>query len=241
MYLTRRFYILATAVILLIGGGYYYAPLYHAGLLALRLFGALVLADIALLYFRSGITAERHCPDRFSNGDDNEVDLRVESTYPFGIRLNVTDEIPFVFQRRDIDFRLRLKHNEGKNIKYNLRPTKRGVYGFGKIRVFVSTDIGLVQRRYTCGKEQNIKVYPSYLLLRQYELLAISNRLTDMGIKRIRHVGNNTEFEQIKDYVKGDDYRTINWKVSARNHQLMVNVYQDERSQQIFNVIDRGV
>ena len=240
MYLTRRFYILATAVILLIGGGYYYAPLYHAGLLALRLFGALVLADIALLYFRSGITAERHCPDRFSNGDDNEVDLRVESTYPFGIRLNVTDEIPFVFQRRDIDFRLRLKHNEGKNIKYNLRPTKRGVYGFGKIRVFVSTDIGLVQRRYTCGKEQNIKVYPSYLLLRQYELLAISNRLTDMGIKRIRHVGNNTEFEQIKDYVKGDDYRTINWKVSARNHQLMVNVYQDERSQQIFNVIDKG-
>ena len=100
MYLTRRFYILATAVILLIGGGYYYAPLYHAGLLALRLFGVLVLADIALLYFRSGITAERHCPDRFSNGDDNEVDLRVESTYPFGIRLNVTDEIPFVFQRR---------------------------------------------------------------------------------------------------------------------------------------------
>ena len=44
----------------------------------------------------------------------------------------------------------------------------------------------------------------------------------------------------IKEYVKGDDYRTINWKASARRHELMVNVYQDERSQQIYNVIDKG-
>jgi uncharacterized protein (DUF58 family) len=117
---------------------------------------------------------------------------------------------------------------------------RRGVYGFGKISVFASTFIGIVQRRYTCGDDKDVKVYPSFLMLRQYELLAISNRLTDLGIKRIRRVGHNTEFEQIKEYVKGDDYRTINWKASARRHQLMVNVYQDERSQQIFNVIDKG-
>ena len=61
-----------------------------------------------------------------------------------------------------------------------------------------------------------------------------------MGIKRIRRAGNNTEFEQIKDYVKGDEYRSINWKASARRNQLMVNVYRDERSQQIFSVIDKG-
>ena len=71
-------------------------------------------------------------------------------------------------------------------------------------------------------------------------MLAISNRLSELGIKRIRRVGNNTEFEQIKDYVSGDDFRTINWKASARRSHLMVNVYQDERSQQVFNVIDKG-
>ena len=86
----------------------------------------------------------------------------------------------------------------------------------------------------------DIKVYPSYLMLHQYELLAISDNLTELGIKRIRRVGHHTEFEQIKEYVKGDDYRTINWKASARRHELMVNVYQDERSQQIYNVIDKG-
>ena len=77
-------------------------------------------------------------------------------------------------------------------------------------------------------------------MLHRYELLAMSDNLTEIGIKKIRRVGHQTEFEQIKEYVKGDDYRTINWKASARRHQLMVNVYQDERSQQIYNVIDKG-
>jgi uncharacterized protein (DUF58 family) len=77
-------------------------------------------------------------------------------------------------------------------------------------------------------------------MLRQYELMAISNNLQETGIKRIRRVGNHTEFEQIKDYVQGDDYRTINWRATARRHQLMVNIYQDERSQQVYSVIDKG-
>lgn len=100
--------------------------------------------------------------------------------------------------------------------------------------------LGLVERRYTEGEDKNVKVYPSYLMLNHYELLAMSNNLTDMGIKRIRRVGNNTEFEQIKEYVKGDEYRSINWKASARRNQLMVNVYQEERSQQVYSVIDKG-
>ena len=144
----------------------------------------------------------------------------------------------FIFQQRNISFRVQLQANEGKQICYHLRPTSRGIYGFGQIRVFVTGRIGLLSRRYTCGEEQDIKVYPSYLMLHCYELLAMSDNLTELGIKRIRRVGHHTEFEQIKEYVKGDDYRTINWKASARRHELMVNVYQDERSQQIYSVID---
>jgi hypothetical protein len=127
-----------------------------------------------------------------------------------------------------------LPANEGKTITYRLRPTRRGVYSFGYVRVFVTGRIGLVSRCYTCAEPLDIKVYPSYLMLHQYELLAISDNLTELGIKRIRRIGHHTEFEQIKEYVKGDDYRTINWKASARRHELMVNVYQDERSQQIY-------
>ena len=240
MFLTKRFYILVLVVILLLGGGYLFGSLFIIGQLGLL---ALLLAlafDGYLLYRTKGIQAFRQCADRFSNGDENEVSIRVESSYTYPVSLEVIDEIPVVFQKRDVDFRTKLQANEGKTITYRLRPTRRGVYSFGYVRVFVTGRIGLVSRRYTCAEPLDIKVYPSYLMLHQYELLAMSDNLTELGIKRIRRVGHHTEFEQIKEYVKGDDYRTINWKASARRHELMVNVYQDERSQQIYNVIDKG-
>lgn len=196
--------------------------------------------ELFLLYHERGMMASRTLSERFSNGDDNEVNIRVESIYSFPVRLEIIDEIPPVFRRRDVLFRLKLAMGEGKNIWYKLRPTERGVYSFGHVRVFASTPIGLVQRRFTLCQPCDVKVYPSYLMLTRYELLAMSNNLAEMGIKKIRKVGNHTEFEQIKDYVSGDDFRLINWRATARTSRLMVNVYQDERSQQVFNIIDKG-
>lgn len=230
--------------------------MFLVGRLLLLLFVVAVLTDAILLWVhirsqKAGenqepaasnqqLLAFRQLPDRFSNGDENVVRIRVENNYRFPIRVEVIDEIPFVFQRRDVSFEAYIPQAEAKTIRYSLRPTHRGVYGFGRVRVFVASPIGLLRRRFTCCEAHDVKVYPSFLMLHQYELLAISNNLTEMGIKRIRRVGHHTDFEQIKDYVAGDDFRTINWKASARRSKLMVNVYQDERSQQIYNVIDKG-
>lgn len=223
-----------------LAAGFWWHWLFALGQVLLTLFAIAVVTDIILLCLRGYITATRQCSDRFSCGDDNEVALHIDSLYPFDVDLHVIDEVPHIFQRRDIDFCHHLARGGQCRITYHLRPTRRGVYGFGRIRVFVSTALGLVQRRFTCDKPIDVKVYPSYLMLNRYELLAMSNNLTELGIKRIRRAGNNTEFEQIKEYVKGDEYRAINWKASARRNQLMVNVYTDERSQQIFNLIDKG-
>ena len=246
MFLTRRFYIALATVTLLIASGYWWAPLFTAGQVALALFVLLVAADIVLLYMKRAITAERHMPDRFSNGDWNKVRIDIHSSYPFRPRLTVINEAP-AFE----DERLKIKDERalttsplspcrGVGGEAFYRPVRRGVYNFGHIRIFARSPISFVERRYTCGEPQDVKVYPSYLMLRQYELLAISHRLTDLGIKKIRRIGHDTEFEQIRDYVQGDDFRTINWRATARRSQLMVNVYQDERSQQIFSVIDKG-
>ena len=240
MYLRYRFYYLLSAVILIIAMGYAVPPLFSIGRILFWLLVALVVMDFILLWSRRGIQAYRTLSPRFSNGDDNPVSIRIESNYPFAIHTDVIDEVPPIFQRRDILFKADVRRLGEATITYQLRPTERGVYSFGRVRVFASTLLGLVERRFTCCEPQDVKVYPSYLMLRQYELLAMSNNLTEMGIKRIRRIGHNTDFEQIKDYVVGDDYRTINWRATARRHQLMVNVYQEERSQQVFSVIDKG-
>ena len=256
MFLNRLFYLLMAVVILVFVLGFAVPPLFTVGKVLLALLVVAVVADIGLLYNwwplrRSqienresvngkSIGAFRTMAERFSNGDENPVKIRIESNYGFRIGVEVIDEIPFVFQRRDVCFKARIGSMGDTTIIYKLTPTERGVYDFGHVRVFVSTPLRLAQRRFTCCEPQQVKVYPSYLMLRQYELLAISNNLTEMGIKRIRRIGHNTDFEQIKDYVVGDDYRTINWRATARRHQLMVNVYQEERSQQVFCVIDKG-
>lgn len=256
MFLSRRFYIALCVVVLVLASGYLWSPMFLVGRLLLLLFVVAVLTDAILLWVhirsqKAGenqepaasdqqLLAFRQLPDRFSNGDENVVRIRVENNYRFPIRVEVVDEIPFVFQRRDVSFEAYIPQAEAKTIRYSLRPTHRGVYGFGRVRVFVASPIGLLRRRFTCCEAHDVKVYPSFLMLHQYELLAISNNLMEMGIKRIRRVGHHTDFEQIKDYVTGDDFRTINWKASARRSKLMVNVYQDERSQQIYNVIDKG-
>ena len=240
MYLSRRFYILLTANALIIGLGFAFPLLFTIGKGLLCAFLAILLTDAVLLYYKKAVKATRECADRLSNGDDNKVVIKVESAYPFMIRTTVIDETPAIFQRRDVEYRLVVPTHAVRRLTYTLRPVRRGEYNFGKIRVFARTMLGLVERRYTDGEDKNVKVYPSYLMLNHYELLAMSNNLTDMGIKRIRRVGNNTEFEQIKEYVKGDEYRSINWKASARRNQLMVNVYQEERSQQVYSVIDKG-
>ena len=240
MFLTRRFYIVIITIIGIIAAGYWLPPLFVVGKVLLALFLLILLTETALLYWRRGIQARRSCSDRFSNGDDNVVRIHIDNSFPYKVKVEVIDEIPFVFQRRDICFKATVNAKDSTTIEYRLKPKERGVYGFGNIRTFATVGLGMVSRRFTTKAKRDVKVYPSYLMLRQYELLAMSNNLQELGIKKIRRVGHNTDFEQIKEYVQGDDYRTIIWKASARRHALMVNVYQDERSQNIYNVIDRG-
>jgi len=121
-----------------------------------------------------------------------------------------------------------------------LRPTERGEYHFGNIIVYVKTALGLAIRRHTIKAEEMIPVYPSFMQLRKYELFSQTTIQSEHGNKRMRKIGHSMEFEQIKEYVSGDDIRTINWKATARKSSLMVNNYTDEKSQQVYCIIDKG-
>jgi uncharacterized protein (DUF58 family) len=208
------------------------------------LFAALVLLlliDTWMLYqMPKGVFARRHAPERLSNGDENEIGIYIENFYPFNITLGIIDEIPHQFQKRDVLFNTDLKSRQHKLLSYQLRPTKRGEYMFGVVRVYVQSPIGLVSRRYNFEHTETLPVYPSFLQMRKYELMAISNRLNEYGIKKIRRIGHSMEFEQIKNYVPGDDYRTLNWKATARRGELMINNYTDEKSQHVYCIIDKS-
>jgi uncharacterized protein (DUF58 family) len=208
------------------------------GLLLIVLFVGL---DLVLLYAGKGkARGRRQAPEKLSNGDPNPVDLHLSHTYPFEVWLKVIDELPAQFQQRDMAIALRLPPGEKAVRSYTLRPSSRGEYPFGSLHIYVRSLLGLVTRRFTESLDEVVPCYPSYVQMRQYQLLAISNRLTEMGVKKIRRLGHTSEFEQIKEYVRGDDYRTVNWKATARSGKLMVNQYTDERSQNVYCIVDKS-
>lgn len=201
----------------------------------------LAFVDIWLLnVLDHGITARRITPERLSNGDENPVQIELSSRYAFPVSLELVDELPEQFQRRDFLMHARLPARGEASLSYDLRPVKRGVYAFGALNVFVRSPLGLVERRYRFDQGRNVPVYPAFLQMRRYQLMAINDRLSAVGIKRVRRLGHSMEFEQVRDYVQGDDIRTINWKATARRGQMMVNGYTDERSQQVYCLIDKG-
>ena len=241
LFFTRRFYAALTVCVVLFIIRFFISWLgvipYIATLATIVLF---VIDYIFLFSNRRGMYAVRHQAERFSNGDENPVRIDIESYYNLPVHVEVVDEIPHQFQRRDVQFEAALAARGKKMINYSLRPVKRGEYEFGTINVYVIGAIGFVKRRFRFQQPGNVPVYPSYIQMRKYQLLAIHDRLSEVGIKKVRRIGHSMEFEQIKDYVRGDDYRTVNWKASARRGQLMVNHYTDEKSQQIYCVIDKG-
>ena len=177
---------------------------------------------------------------RLSNGDINTLTLHVQSFYAFNVFVDVIDELPYQVQIRNFKISTQLHPEQERHFNYDLKPVERGEYHFGNINLFIRTKLGFIERHAKVEDPFMMASYPSFIRLRQFELLAISNRLTDVGIKRMRKIGNSTEFEQIKEYVMGDDVRTINWKATARKSQLMVNHYRDERSQHVYSIIDMG-
>jgi len=243
IYTQFRLYAISSMIILLFVLGQFFDPLFLIARILLLFFILLLIFDAVLLFFtkRQLVLLRRTMPEKLSNGDENKVAIYITNNHYFKLWVEVIDEVPVQFQIRDFVVKMVLKPKEEQIIQYILLPKERGEYIFGFTNVYLSTQIGLWSRRIKFGNpETKVSVYPSFLQMRKYEFLAISNQLTEAGIKRIRRVGSFSEFDQIKDYVVGDNYRTINWNATARRSKLMVDQYQEERSQQIFSVIDMG-
>lgn len=229
---------LAAAVFML---SFFFPLWFRAAELILLLLVVAIVVDSLIIYSkRQNLEARRITGGRFSLGDDNKVVLEFRNHYSFPVQVSVIDELPVQFQERNWIRRQRLAGSGTGEIVYFLRPTSRGEFRFDRIHVYVHGPLRLVVRRCSVDAGETVKVYPSYVQMRRYQLLAVSNRLQEAGVKRIRKLGHSMEFEQIKEYVRGDDYRTINWKATARKDQLMVNNYTDERSQQVYCIVNKG-
>lgn len=241
LFLTTRLYMALAACSVVLFSAYFWSWLLLAGALMVVVTVLLALTDGLLLFGRRQevFTAERLAPQRFSLGDENTVQITARSRYSFPLSIRFIDELPFQFQERNFSLTATLPPGGRQTFSYQLKPLTRGAYLFGRLLAYVKSPLGLLQRRFETAPPQEVKVYPAFLQLKQYELMARTG-LAQTGQQKIRKLGQSLEFEKIKDYVHGDDVRHINWKATARQGGLMVNTFTDTRRQQVYCLIDKG-
>ena len=240
-FVTDRFYLLAGACVM----GFLIAFFIPSLLIPVRIlfymFVLLFFMDIILLFFnKNELQAHRIVSDRLSNADENPVSIAILNPYPFDVEVKLIDELPAQFQERHFSIKASIQAKEKKKLAYTLRPTERGVYNFGDLNIYLNSLIGIAVRRFVIPANKNVGVYPSFLQQKNQQLRSGITNVQGSANKRIRKIGQSMEFEQIKEYVGGDDIRTINWKATARKGALMTNHYIDEKSQQVYCVLDKG-
>lgn len=241
LYLNTRFFHLLFVVGILFVSAFFFPFMLVIAEISLLLVLVILTIDYFLLFGqKTGIQSQRILPEKFSNGDDNSVKIDIKNNYFFRTKLKVIDEIPFQFQKRDFLIKREISSGQNQWLQYHLIPKERGEYLFGNLNVFASSPIGLVSKRYIFQKGATLPSYPSFFHLRKYELMALQNEFLLGGIKKIRKIGHTTEFEQIREYVQGDDIRTLNWKATSKQNKLMVNQFQEEKAQRIYMLIDKG-
>jgi len=240
LFISTRWYLLMVGCAVFFLVSFFLPVLFIAASVFLVLSLLLTAIDGYLLYgVKGGVKANRLMAQRFSLGDENTVTISIGNLYRFFTTVSVVEQLPVQFQKRSTKWRIAIPFYGKKSFTYSLRPLERGVYEFGALLCYVQSPLGLLQRRFETGAEMSVKVYPSFLQLRKYQLLATSDNLMQ-GVKKIRRLGHSMEFEKIKSYVIGDDIRTLNWKATARSGSLMVNTFTDTREQQVYAIIDKG-
>jgi len=241
VFVNNLFFWIGGLVVILFLASFFYPQLFEPAQTVFFIFLLLIITDIMFLFaFKGRPVAKRLIAERMSNGDKNPITLQIKNSYPFTIRLKVIDELPQQFQSRNSFSEIIFKAGEEKKINLFLRPVERGEYNFGNIIMYASSLLGFLSRRFIADTTQMVPVYPSFFQMRKYDLIARDAQTNETGTKKLRKLGLSLEFEHVKEYTTGDDIRIINWKASARKGGLMVNNYLDERSQQVFCIVDKG-
>lgn len=241
LFLASRFYYVMTALIAAMMLSYPFPlllPLVQTGLV---LFFVVVTIDILILYGKNiSVTAARETAQVLSLGDNNEIKLTILNRSPISLHTEIIDELPEQFQIRNFSRKIKLAANRAHVEKYLVRPVIRGEYVYGKIHMFLSSSLQLIQRRISIEATTVLPVYPSIIQMKKYEIRPFERSSNEAGVKKIRRVGHSYEFEHIKHYIRGDDYRSINWKATGKRASLMVNQYEDEKSQPVYCIIDKS-
>ncbi len=200
----------------------------------------LVLFDLFTIPGQKSLTIERQALKIASLQKPHRVALQISNVSSRSFTAWIRDDVPQEFSAEPKEFVLRLTPRSRSTVHYDLTATRRGAYGLNCVHVRVRSLLGFWKRFYKYEAPSVIHVYPDMKQLAEFAILARTNRLSLMGVRRTRKVGTENDFERLRDYTLDDNHKFIDWRASARRNKLTVKDFQTSQSQRLIFLLDCG-
>lgn len=239
--ITKRFIFILGIGIIIIGASYF-LDLY---LTTFILYNMICFAVLILDYFSSPSSEEfefeRIEDDKLSIYGKEKIKIRVYNKSNKKLYMEIKDEVPdFHFKLEERIMKGYVNPHSKKDFEYEVIPTKRGAFMFGDLHIRYESNFKLSMKQFKVSLKREYKVYPNLQDLKKYRLAVYNSKYYQAGQKSFKVLGNGTQFESLRDYVLGDEYRKINWKATARENRPIVNQYEPEKNQHVYMLIDTG-
>jgi len=197
-------------------------------------------ADLERLPTPKEITVSRHWLEPLSLDIDSRVELRVANPGSRVVEVSIEDDVPAVLCQTLPKFTLTVPPGGSAIAAYSVHPSMRGDIQMGRIFLRYSSTLRFAERWATVDARQTIRVYPNLREAQRYTLYLIRSRQMEQEKRLKRLVGRGREFESLHEFRESDEIRDICWTATARRGKLISKVYQAERSQSVFLVVDAG-
>lgn len=200
----------------------------------------LVLGDLLTVPRRRMLAVERHAGRIASLHKHHPMSLLVLNHSRRAFSLSIRDGVHHELNPQPAEFSLQAAPRSRSTLHYVLRPSRRGAFTIDRIHVRVASRLGFWQRLLDYRVETAVNIYPDMQQLSQYALLARTNRLSLLGVRHTRRIGQDHDFERLRDYSIDDNYKHIDWRATARRRKLTVKDFQTSQSQRIVFLMDCG-
>jgi uncharacterized protein (DUF58 family) len=215
-----------------------------------RFIGVMFLWDAAVLaawlidYRRlpqpSQLNARRIWRAPLSLAQPGAASIEVDNASGIPIHASLIDELPPALRDPPPSLEIDVSADGSAKRQYSVLPRMRGDNAAGRLFLRYRSPLGLAERWATADLSQTVRVLPDLAQARNYALYLIRSRQVEMEKRRRRQRGQGRDFESLREYRQGDDQRDVCWTATARRNQLTTRIYQVERSQTVWIVVDAG-
>lgn len=200
-----------------------------------------LLFDFIFTPRKKDIEVDRIVKDKIIYGIENNVELNIKNLSGYKLNISVKDSFDERLDGGNSEKSFLnniVQSNDTLEIKYSLKPNKRGKFTFYDVYIKFEGVLGLCARVYKFEVKSEVKVYPNFVFGYKYRAM-IRNKDTDAKrVLKAKSIG--TQPASLREYVTGDEFKRINWNASAKFNKLIVNDYDIENNQNFYIMLDCG-